>query len=140
MNGLDLTSAPQAGRQNVIRGSGALPDAAEPSTPAAITGIAWPTGTYNFSIPVSGAGAVDVVLRTSASTGTGLSSTATIQATLNDGVTLKGSTTATSATFVNGTAQILSLVALRGEKVVNLRLVVPATSSVTFDVAEYSAR
>lgn len=140
MNGQLLSQLPVGGRQNVIRGSGTLPDAAEPSTPAALAGVTLSTGTYNYSIPVDGAGAVDVVLRTSAATGTGLSSTATIQATLNDGVTLKGSTTAASATFVNGTAQILSLTALRGEKVVNLRIVVPATSSVTFDQAEFSAR
>lgn len=103
----------------------------------------WTPGTYYGIAPCQGCGQVDLKLKTSAVSNAGGNVVVDIWRVLMDltekynnaGVTQK----ATSGLFVNGTEQTLQQTGLLGELVCIIRLVVPASSSVTFDRAEYSA-
>lgn len=103
------------------------------------------SSTYYYYIPTAGASAVDVTLRTSGATGTGLSSATTIYKVLSDGITEKMNAAGASAAvvmaspYVNGTQVTASITGLRGEQGVLLKIVVPAASTVTFDQADWSA-
>lgn len=121
-----------------VPGALALTDLKGATAGKALANVALSTGTYYFFIPTSGSSAVDVTLRTSAATGTGLSSAVTLYTVLSDCITAKGSPQ-TAAAFVNGTAQTLSITTLRGERGCLLKIVVPVTSTVTFDIADASA-
>lgn len=109
-----------------------------------LAGVSLATGTYYYYIPTAGCSAVDVTLRSSAATGTGLQSATTVYRVLSDGITEKMAAGGTSAavafaTFVNGTQQTVSITGLRGEAGALLKIVVPSSSTVTFDHADMSA-
>lgn len=94
------------------------------------------TGTYYYFMNTGGSAAIDVTLRMSAHTGT--VPTITFYPVLSDGVSIKGTATSVSALSDN-TQSTTSLTTLRGERGCLLKIVVPATSSATFDQAEFSA-
>lgn len=134
----------QVTRQASIGGTGTLPDNPTNLNPPALAGQTLALGTvFTFALPVSGAGAVEVVLRFSA---VGAAPpTADIRKTLADGVTEKMSPVGASAkvafgaAFANGVQQTASISTLRGEKVV-LLTITTTTNAVTVDQAEYSTK
>lgn len=130
------------GRQLTIVGSGVVPDTDATLAVALIARALPASGTYYFPLPVTGASAIDVILRLSAHTGT--VPTASIYKTLLDGTTEKMDSAGASeavafSAFVDGSQRKASITTLRGEKVVMLKIVVPGASTSTFDQGEYSS-
>lgn len=132
-NGLDALERIYTGRQLPICGNGTVPDVSD--RPAKLVGVGLVASTtYFYSMPITGAGEIDITLRPSATAGT---VTITAYPTLLDGVTTKGTPVAGAAP-VAGTQQTITLQSLRGSRVAVLKVVVAAASSITFDQAEFS--
>jgi hypothetical protein len=94
-------------------------------------------GTYYYFMNCGGAAAIDVTLRMASHTGASVP-TITFYPVLSDGVSIKGTATSVSS-LSDATQSTTSLTTLRGERGCVLKIVVAASTTATFDQAEYSA-
>ena len=106
------------------------------STPLAGAGALQP-GTYYYFMNTGGAAAIDVTLRMASHTGASVP-TITFYPVLSDGVSIKGTATSV-ASLSDGVQATTSLTTLRGERGCVLKIVVAASTTATFDQAEFSA-
>lgn len=93
-------------------------------------------GTYYYFMNTGGSAAIDVTLRMASHTGASVP-TITFYPVLSDGVSIKGTATSV-ASLSDATQSTTSLTTLRGERGCLLKIVVAASTTATFDQAEFS--